>query len=412
MPDPRIFPGKVRAGRCRVAVIWIDWYAYHVARLAGLQSAPTLAGRVVGIEMVGGIGVHAGLKFREDLPPDSPIETLYPDKSWASVNKLALAFRLWRRLSALNPETVLVPGYYTLPAIAAALWARLHRRNSVLMTESCGYDHRRSAWKEAVKATAIRLLFNWAVAGGKDHIAYLRDLHVPQERIVRFYDVVDNDRFRDGVAELRRGTELRGGTATEHGLPSRYFLYVGRLAHEKNVRGLLAAWLAYRFNKGTWALVLAGDGPEAPMLREILRDSPFRDDVYFTGLRSSEQLLPLYAFASCFVLPSRREPWGLVVNEAMASGLPVLVSDRCGCAQDLVQHGRNGWIFDAAKESLLTRHLHAIEALPLNELQEAGRHAAEHVRTYSPANFGLQIASVADAPRDRAKLQIVPGQSR
>ena len=85
---------------CRVAVIWIDWYPYHVARFAGLSDA--LAGQVAGIELVGGIGVHAGLKFREPLPEDDAIETLMPQKSWGEVNKAEVALRLWRRLSALE----------------------------------------------------------------------------------------------------------------------------------------------------------------------------------------------------------------------------------------------------------------------------------------------------------------------
>ena len=237
---------------CRVAVIWIDWYPYHVARFRGLDADPHLAGQVVGLEMVGGIGVHAGLKFRENLPDDLPIETLMPGKSWREANHWTLARMLWRRLSELDPEVVLVPGYYTLPALAAAVWARVHGNASVLMTESCAMDHGRVSWKEALKGAGLRLLFNWAVTGGRLHVDYLRQLGFPADRITGSYDVVDNDLFREGTARLR------AETSADAPVPS--FLYVGRLAPEKNVAMLLRSWLDYRHAGGSWSLTLVGDG--------------------------------------------------------------------------------------------------------------------------------------------------------
>src|SRR5947209_420707 len=139
-----------------LVVIWIDWYPYHVARFRGLQSSPAMAGKVIGIEMVGGIGLHAGLRFREPIPADLPIVTLMPDSDWQSAGKWALGLKLWRTLGMIQPDTVLVPGYYTVPALAAAVWAKLHRRRSVLMTESTAGDHVRAGWKEQLKSWLIR----------------------------------------------------------------------------------------------------------------------------------------------------------------------------------------------------------------------------------------------------------------
>jgi 1,2-diacylglycerol 3-alpha-glucosyltransferase len=377
------------ARRARVAVIWIDWYAYHLARFAGLQEAFG-AGEVVGIELVGGIGVHAGLKFREERPADLPVATLLPQSSWAEAKKLRLAVMLWRRLSALDPEVVLVPGYYTLPAIAAAVWARLHGRASVLMTESTAGDHARTAWKEWLKSRVIGALFDWAVAGGEAHRRYMRRLGMAEERIARFYDVVGNEAISENVSALRGSSD-----AAKHGLPREYFLFVGRLAREKNVVGLLQAWLEYRRSGGGWSLVLAGDGPEAAGLREMLTGSCFAGDVIFIGLKSARELLPYFAYASCFVLPSTREPWGLVVNEAMAAALPVIVSNRCGCAEDLVEAGRNGLLFDPANGAELFACLTTMAELPAATRSAMGLNSAEKIATYSPRNFGLQIASIA-----------------
>ena len=382
--------------RCQVAVIWIDWYAYHIARFEGLQQAFGHQGEAVGIELVGGIGVHAGLKFREDRPAHLPVETLLPESSWRAANKLVLARVLWRRLNELRPEVVLVPGYYTLPAIAAAVWARTHGSASVLMTESTAEDHTRTGWKEWLKAKLIRALFDWAVVGGAAHLRYIRRLGIAEERVARFYDVVGNDAIREGTAAQRAGSR-RG----EHYLPLRYFLFVGRLAREKNVAGLLQAWLDYRLGGGDWSLVLAGDGPEAATLRAMLDGSPFAKDVVFSGLKSSQELLPFFGFAACFVLPSTREPWGLVVNEAMAAGLPVIVSNRCGCAEDLVESGRNGLLFNPEHGRELTACLARMAQLSEQEIAAMGQSSAERIAGYSPRNFGLQIASIANAQPKR-----------
>ena len=94
---------------CRAAVIWIDWYAYHLARFKGLQSAIGGNGEVRGIELVGGVGVHKGYSFRAGMPQGLPVETLRPRDSWHGTGKLALSITLVRRLSAMNPAVVLIP---------------------------------------------------------------------------------------------------------------------------------------------------------------------------------------------------------------------------------------------------------------------------------------------------------------
>ena len=373
----------------RLAVIWVDWYAYHVARLEGLLSVPELAGRVAGIELVGGIGVHEGLQFREPISGHLPVHTLLPNNSWREAGQLRLARLVWKKLSSLNPAAVMVPGYATLPALSAALWARLHRRPGILMTETTAYDHERVPWKEMVKSTLVRALFDFAVAGGKAHIRYLEQLAFPPGKIARYYDVVNNDFLSAQTAELRLSNS-RGVTLPK----SPYFLYVGRLAAEKNVRGLLTAWLQYRTEGGTWPLVLVGDGPSAHDLRRQSEQSAFDADVHFAGLRSSDQLPLFYAFAGCFVLSSTREPWGLVVNEAMASRLPVLVSSRCGAAEDLVEDGRNGFTFDPDSTLQLACHMQYISSLTCDERRQMGDASLRIISTYSPLNFGHEVVSL------------------
>ncbi len=373
----------------RLAVIWIDWYSYHVARFRALSSSRFLSGKVAGIELVGGEGVHRGLVFRTDERNGLAVSTLLPDASWTNARQLELAVLVWHKLDHLNPEAVLIPGYYTLPALAAAFWSKLHGRKAVLMTESTREDHARAGWKEAVKRLLVSTLFDAAITGGKRHLSYARSLGFRDDQLALFYDVVDNSYFEQQAAERRQI-----GRDPEMGLPGRYFLYVGRLAPEKNLETLIRSFKRFRDQGGQWSLVMVGDGPLSDRLHEQIEQAGLSNTVYFTGLKTTHELAPYYAFANCFVLPSWREPWGLVVNEAMASGLPVIVSSQCGCADDLVQDGRNGFRFDAGNEVELSDCMLRLERSDENQQQCMARASQELIAHYSLEHWAEEVARV------------------
>ncbi len=375
-----------------LAVIWIDWYAYHLARFRALLDHCSTRMRLVGIELVGGDGVHEGLNFRDRGRESLPITTLVPTQSWHSAGQLRLARETWRRLNSERPSAILVPGYYNLPAIAAAIWGKWNRSATVLMTESTEQDHARQAWKENFKSLLIRVLFDAAIAGGEPHVRYLQKLSFPSNRIGRYYDVVDNDFFSREAARCRSTY-----TRADLSLPGDYFLYVGRLSPEKSVDGLLRAFADYRKSGGEWKLVVVGDGPEKSTLSALSEELQVTDGVVWAGLKTTEDLVPYYAFASCFVLPSSREPWGLVVNEALASGLPSIVSSRCGCVADLIRDGENGIIFEPNTPGDLTRALSRISLASREERQQMSLRSLASIEQYSPRNWALEVERLITA---------------
>jgi 1,2-diacylglycerol 3-alpha-glucosyltransferase len=373
-----------------IAVIWTDWYAYHVARLRALDDHKILRGKVLGIELVGGCGMHSGMRFRSEERGCLPIDTLLPEMDWATAGQRRVAMALWRRLRAANPTMVLVPGYYTAPALFAALWARLHRRRSVLMAETTREDHHRVWWKETAKRWLIKLLFDSAIAGGKAHVRYLRELGIRPDSIRGAYDVVDNQFYASESSRIQTSMDRR-----VLGLPEDYFLFVGRLAPEKNVDGLLRSFADYRTGGGSASLVLCGEGPLRESLARQAEKLGVAQHVHFAGMKSSRELPEYYAFARCFILPSTREPWGLVVNEAMASGLPVLVSSRCGSAEDLVEDGANGFVFDPYQPDALTSALQRMGALSGDSLAAMGQRSREIIAQYSPEIWASEVVQLA-----------------
>ena len=186
-------------------------------------------------------------------------------------------------------------------------------------------------------------------------------LGMPRERIFLGYDAVDNDYFTKGAATARiaeREARKRGELSEvriRYALPARYFLASARLIEKKNLPRLIDAYARYRSlaRNEPWDLVLLGDGPLRPALCSQLHALGLDASVHLPGFIQYEELPVYYGLAETFVHASTTEQWGLVVNEAMASGLPVLVSNRCGCASDLVKEGENGIIFDPYKTDVI-----------------------------------------------------------
>jgi glycosyltransferase involved in cell wall biosynthesis len=133
------------------------------------------------------------------------------------------------------------------------------------------------------------------------------------------------------------------------------------------------------------------------------------------GFKQYPELPNYYGLASAFVLPSISETWGLVVNEAMASGLPVLVSDRCGCAPDLVRDGTNGFTFDPYSVEEIASAMLRVWKMEDGELKRMGAESSRIIAAWGPERFvsGLELAVVkalesgprAAKPLDRLLLR-------
>jgi glycosyltransferase involved in cell wall biosynthesis len=168
----------------------------------------------------------------------------------------------------------------------------------------------------------------------------------------------------------------------------------------KNIPLLLDAFAEYRRQGGHRNLEIVGQGPLEHELKCVADGSNIRGFITFSGYQTYESLPECYARARCLILPSLSEPWGLVVNEAMASGLPVIVSDRCGCADELVENGRNGFVFPAQSVDELTKRMFEVDALNDEEWGAMARRSQEISARFSPETW-------ADAV-----LRLVQGQAR
>ena len=246
-------------------------------------------------------------------------------------------------LKTFSPDVVAIPGYSEPVALLTACLCQGLGIRSILMSDSHALNGQRNPIREALKRR-ILCLFHAAFVAGTPQVEYLTGLGFPPCQISTGYDVVDNRHFAPDSA---RGQHPLG-LSTNGNLNQAHFLCCSRLVEGKNLIFLIDAFKRYRdmANKNAWALVIAGDGPlHGPISRRIAELS-LNESVHLIGRKTYDDLPAIYASAGAFVFPSLSETWGLVVNEAMAAGLPVLVSKGVGCHPDLIQEGVNGHVFD------------------------------------------------------------------
>jgi glycosyltransferase involved in cell wall biosynthesis len=166
----------------------------------------------------------------------------------------------------------------------------------------------------------------------------------------------------------------------ELGIPEKDLvtLFCGRLSREKNLFHLIDAY--HRIDKENKSLVLVGDGE----LRESLQiyvEELGAQSVHFAGFQNRDQISKFYAISDIFVLPSIRETWGIVVNEAMSFGLPVIVSDQVGAGEDLIAIGQNGYRVGTDGDSLF-HSLHLVACLSDDRRISMGQRSVDIIKDW------------------------------
>ncbi|MFZ4641497.1 MAG: glycosyltransferase [Nodosilinea sp.] len=267
----------------------------------------------------------------------------------------------------------------------ALAWGRRFGKKIILFSESTEADCVRFPWKERLKSYLVKQ-YGSALVGGKPQKRYMVKLGMPEEAIFFGYNVVGNDTFHPGkIRQLPRP------------LAPPYFLTINRFIPKKNLPFLIDAYAAYRHiaGHGAWHLVLCGDGPLGLQLEQQINTLGLGAVIHLPGFLQQEDLLPYFAHASCFIHASTHEPWGLVVNEAMAAGLPVLVSNRCGCFEDLVIEGLNGFGFDPENQHQLVNLMVQASSRQV-DLTAMGQASLVHIQNYDPAYFAQGLKQAID----------------
>ena len=249
---------------------------------------------------------------------------------------------VWRVIRSGQYDAVLLHGYNYAAYVLAFLAAKSRGIPVLVRTETHLGLHRppfRQWLRDSVLALAYRFVDGFLAIGSRNR-AYYRMLGVPEDKIFDVPYTVDNDRFI-AAAKLteREREEVRG----RFGLPSDtpVVLYASKFTQRKHADDLVRAMAQLSTEGMRASLLLVGTGEMEKGLRELASQLGLKN-VVFAGFVNQGELPRVLAASDVFVLPAENEPWGLIVNEAMCAGLPVVVGNQVGCVPDLVKDGENG----------------------------------------------------------------------
>lgn len=300
------------------------------------------------------------------------------------------------KLLKYSPEIIIISGYSQPSSFLAMLYAKLFAKRLILWCESNKYDQRYNhPLKEAYKRWFIKNCAKYIVPG-RASFEYLILLGAEESKIYTAVNAVDNDFFADACDKNRESREV---FKQSKGYPGKIILYVGRLIEGKGILDLLKVFqilsrdrhwpegrgLASDNQSQKIGLVLIGSGEGEERFRKFCAEQNI-ENVFFEGFVHQEGLPAYYAASDVFVLPTYSDPWGLVVNEAMASSLPVVCSDVAGAACDLIVSGVNGYTYEKGNIAELTEALS--KTLDSNK-ESFGAKSYEIIQNYSPEKCAL-----------------------
>ncbi|MGN6083202.1 glycosyltransferase family 4 protein [Trinickia sp.] len=281
----------------------------------------------------------ARVAFMEDAPPET--FTVFKNAPGERKHWLVVAAKVGAIVRATRPDFVITLGYHTSYSIYLCVLRTILRRfRLVYMSDSKHDDGKRHRVKEALKRLLVSR-FDGALVAGEKHRRYAQSLGIPMHRSRVGFDVIDVAYFRETAKRARANAS---NARERFDLPSRYVLCVSRFVERKNVPVVIDAFAKSGLGDEGVSLALVGRGPQEPAIRAQIDALGLSDRVRIFTEVVNRDMPVFYALSDFIVLASAFDQWGLCVNEAMASGRPAIVSETCGCANELVHDGVNGFV--------------------------------------------------------------------
>ena len=377
----------------KIAILFDRFGPYHIARIRGAMDKAS----VLALEGAPQRAVYDWVK--PDLPDGLAYAALTRNHG-EETDAALVCQRLEECVLPFAPDAVALAGWSNMITLATLRWCQSRGIPTVCMSETNAWDFERKWLAERVKK-GIVAHYGAGLTTNDSQTDYLVSLGLDRDRVFRGYNAVDNDYFR---AEAKKWRALPGlppelADSMPEAARGRYFLASNRFIEKKNLLRLLDAYAQFRAERGDdpadWPLVLLGDGELRTEIEAKIESLALGKFVHLPGFLQVDALPRYYATAGAFIHASTTEQWGLVINEAMASGLPVAASKRCGATQFLIEDGHTGFAFDPFETQDITRALGGLAASSANaSMLEA---AAKKVAEVSPAQFGIGLAGAAKA---------------
>ena len=314
-----------------------------------------------------------------DFDPFSKTEAwwdcLFPSNSFNELSKYQIKDKVFAKLDEINPDVIIAGSIVFYSGALGLRWAKKNKKKFIMFDDAKPSWVKRNFVVQAIKnliTSQIDALWLPSDEYDKEYTALYSKKKI---HYLYGYNCVDNELFR---------------FKDQKKLDNNKIITVGRLVPKKNVENLLSAWKFVEAHNDTYTLVILGDGPLFPELKNFARSNKLKR-VEFLGMVPNDKI-PEHLFnADAFISPSLYESWGLVANEAMAAGLPILLSDKFNAAGTLLKDGVNGYIFDPYNLAAIQQKLMDFIGLPLPAKKEMSANSLKIIGGMGYENMGDQL---------------------
>jgi glycosyltransferase involved in cell wall biosynthesis len=314
-------------------------------------------------------------------------DCLFPDQSAGDLSKSEIKNRIFSRLDEVNPDVVIGGSIVFYAGALGLRWAKRNGRKFIMFDDAKATDVKRNVLVQTIKNLITRQIDALWLPSNDYASGYSPLFNKKNVHFFYGYNCVDNDQFKvNEEASFDKNT----------------IICIARLVPIKNIENLLKAWNAVEAANETYKLIIIGDGSLITGLKQLAQANSLKR-VQFLGAMSNEKVVRHLHDADALILPSWAESWGLVVNEAMAAGLPVLLSNKVNAAGTLLQEGVNGYSFSPGNISEMQQKLVDFVKLSRPAKKQMSANSLNIIKQMDFENMGNQLATA---------LKLVGGQSK
>lgn len=330
-----------------------------------------------------GIDLYAVELFGKGSPYDFDLfnksetwwDCLFPDKSNDQLTKYQIKDRIFLKLNDLNPDIVIAGSIVFYAGALALRWSKKNKKKFIMFDDAKVSDVKRNVLVQNIKNLITRQIDALWLPSTDYEAGYASVFNTNKIHFFYGYDCIDNDHFK-----------FKG----ERTFNKKNIICVARLVPIKNIHNLLKAWRGVEETNQSYKLLIIGDGPLTKELHELKQTLQLQT-VEFLGAVENEKVIEYLHQSDALVLPSFAESWGLVVNEAMAAGLPLLLSKKVNAANTLLKEGVNGFSFNPANVAEIKQSILKFIALSESVKKEMSDNSLKIIGTMDFEHMGQQL---------------------
>lgn len=355
----------------KIVILNNDFRVYWKGRLVYLHSF--LASNNIRLDAIELFGSGSPYEFDTVDNTREWWRCLFPDNSAADLDGRTIKSELLKQLNILKPNLVIGPSIAFYAGALGLAWAKANGRKFVMFDDAKPTQVKRGLLIQTIKNIIISQADAfWLPSPSYDQ--YYRKLKSANTVVFHGFNCIDNDLFKPESPQPFAGKVI---------------ICVARLVPIKNIESLLRAWKKVEKNSD-YQLKIIGNGLEETKLKELKTELNL-SSVVFCNAVDNAQLTKHLHNANAFILPSFSETWGLVVNEAMAAGLPVLLSSYINASTDLLQEGVNGYAFNPYDVESITKAISKFIYLSDIEKRHMSKQSLDIVDNMSYHHMGVNL---------------------